>query len=108
MRNARALRVLSSRTEPRHLRGRDTPRSADVPPSSLLLSLLRLRLRPGRRCLPLLPPVEALRETSVAVGAAVAEAARAEGVAATFPAGDLVEYVRSLMWQPVYRPVRPA
>jgi malate dehydrogenase (oxaloacetate-decarboxylating) len=60
---------------------------------------------PGK---PLLPPVEALRETSVAVGAAVAGAARAEGVAATFPAGDLVEYVRSLMWQPVYRPVRPA
>ena len=51
------MRVLSSRTEPRHLRGRDTPRSADVPPSSLLLSLLRLRLRPGRRCLPLLPPL---------------------------------------------------
>jgi malate dehydrogenase (oxaloacetate-decarboxylating) len=57
---------------------------------------------------PLLPPVEALRETSVAVGAAVAEAARADGVATTYPDGDITEHVRSLVWEPAYRPVRPA
>ncbi len=56
----------------------------------------------------LLPPVAALRDTSVAVAAAVARAACADGVATTLPASDIAEYVQSLMWQPVYRPVRPA
>lgn len=57
---------------------------------------------------PLLPPVEALRETSVVVAAAVAQAACAEGVAGVRLAGDIREHVRALMWQPAYRPVRPA
>ena len=57
---------------------------------------------------PLLPRVADLRETSVAVAAAVARAAEAEGVAsATLPA-DLAGQVRALMWEPRYRPVRPA
>jgi malate dehydrogenase (oxaloacetate-decarboxylating) len=56
---------------------------------------------------PLLPEIEALRETSVAVAAAVARAAVADGVAgASLDAGSR-EHVRSLMWEPVYRPVRP-
>jgi malate dehydrogenase (oxaloacetate-decarboxylating) len=56
---------------------------------------------------PLLPEVEALRETSVVVAAAVARAAVADGVADARPDGDLHARVRSLMWEPVYRPVRP-
>jgi malate dehydrogenase (oxaloacetate-decarboxylating) len=56
---------------------------------------------------PLLPRVEALRETSVAVAAAVAEAAAADGVARARPDGDVRAAVRGLMWEPDYRPVRP-
>jgi malate dehydrogenase (oxaloacetate-decarboxylating) len=57
---------------------------------------------------PLLPRVESLRETSLAVAVAVAQAAAADGVAGRPLTGDPVEEVRALMWQPVYRPVRPA
>jgi malate dehydrogenase (oxaloacetate-decarboxylating) len=57
---------------------------------------------------PLLPPVHALRATSVAVAVAVVQAARADGVAARYPEADLAEHVRALQWQPVYRPVRSA
>ena len=56
---------------------------------------------------PLLPRVEALRETSVAVAAAVAEAAAADGVAGVRLGGDVRAIVRGLMWEPDYRPVRP-
>jgi malate dehydrogenase (oxaloacetate-decarboxylating) len=56
---------------------------------------------------PLLPQVETLRETSLAVATAVAQAAAADGVAARPLNGDITEQVRALMWQPVYRPVRP-
>ncbi len=55
---------------------------------------------------PLLPEVEALRETSVAVAAAVAQAAAADGVAGARLDGDLRASVRALMWEPGYRPVR--
>jgi malate dehydrogenase (oxaloacetate-decarboxylating) len=57
---------------------------------------------------PLLPEVEAMRETSVAVAAAVARAATADGVAGASLHGDLPSRIRALMWEPVYRPVRPA
>jgi malate dehydrogenase (oxaloacetate-decarboxylating) len=57
---------------------------------------------------PLLPPVHALRDTSVAVAVAVVQAACADGVAASYPEAGLAEYVSALQWQPVYRPVRPA
>jgi malate dehydrogenase (oxaloacetate-decarboxylating) len=60
---------------------------------------------------PLLPRVEALRETSVAVAAAVARAAAADGVATDGVVGagpDLRARIRALMWEPVYRRVRPA
>ena len=56
---------------------------------------------------PLLPEVAALRDTSVAVAVAVAEAAIADGVAQRALAGDLTAAVQAQMWQPVYRPVRP-
>jgi malate dehydrogenase (oxaloacetate-decarboxylating) len=56
---------------------------------------------------PLLPRVEALRETSAAVAAAVAGAAAAGGVARSPLAGDARAAVRALMWEPDYRPVRP-
>jgi malate dehydrogenase (oxaloacetate-decarboxylating) len=57
---------------------------------------------------PLLPEVEAMRETSVAVAAAVARAAAADGVAGATLDGDLPSRIRALMWEPIYRPVRPA
>ena len=57
---------------------------------------------------PLLPQVDTLRETSLAVAAAVAQAAAADGVAARPLGGDVAAQVRALMWQPAYRPVRPA
>ena len=56
---------------------------------------------------PLLPQVEELRETSVAVAAAVATAARDDGVATAKLADDLPGQLRSMMWQPEYRPVLP-
>ena len=56
---------------------------------------------------PLLPPVETLRETSLAVAVAVAQAAAADGVAGRPLTGDIAGQVRALMWQPIYRPVLP-
>src|SRR5580704_16001842 len=57
---------------------------------------------------PLLPEVAALRDTSLAVAVAVAEAAIADGVATEKIPDDLPGYVQALMWQPAYRPVRSA
>jgi malate dehydrogenase (oxaloacetate-decarboxylating) len=56
---------------------------------------------------PRLPQVADLRETSVAVAAAVARAAQTEGVASAALDADLTGQVRALMWEPRYRPVRP-
>jgi malate dehydrogenase (oxaloacetate-decarboxylating) len=53
----------------------------------------------------LLPPVAKLRETSVAVASAVARAAWEDGVARIDPPTDLIQHLRELMWQPVYRPI---
>lgn len=53
---------------------------------------------------PLLPQVEALRETSAAVAAAVARTALAEGVASR-EVGDFEEAIRQAMWEPIYRPI---
>lgn len=55
---------------------------------------------------PLLPEVEALRETSVAVAVAVAEAAAGGGVTRWPLPADLEAQVRAFMWQPSYRPIR--
>jgi malate dehydrogenase (oxaloacetate-decarboxylating) len=57
---------------------------------------------------PLLPEVAALRETSFAVAVAVARAAAEDGVARAPLEADVREQVRSHMWLPAYRPVRPA
>ena len=54
---------------------------------------------------PLLPQVEELRETSLAVAVAVVQAACADGVAGTRIDGDVQARVSALMWDPVYRPV---
>jgi malate dehydrogenase (oxaloacetate-decarboxylating) len=54
---------------------------------------------------PLLPQVEELRETSLAVAVAVVQAACADGVAAAPIDGDVRAKVRALMWDPVYCPV---
>ena len=56
----------------------------------------------------LLPQINDVRETSVAVAIAVAETAAAEGVARAPLETDLEAQVRRAMWEPVYRPVRPA
>jgi malate dehydrogenase (oxaloacetate-decarboxylating) len=56
---------------------------------------------------PLLPPVEELRVTSVAVATAVAEAAWHDGVARSFLEGDLEKHVHALMWQPAYPDIIP-
>ena len=56
---------------------------------------------------PLLPLIEELRDTSVAVAVAVARAAWQDGVARTFLEGDLDRHVRSMMWEPAYRPILP-
>jgi malate dehydrogenase (oxaloacetate-decarboxylating) len=55
----------------------------------------------------LLPRVADLRATSVAVAAAVASAARAEGMASATLDADLTGQMRALMWEPRYLPVRP-
>jgi malate dehydrogenase (oxaloacetate-decarboxylating) len=55
----------------------------------------------------LLPKVDALRATSAAVAAAVARAARRDGVAGAIADGDIEDRVRGLMWKPEYRPVLP-
>jgi malate dehydrogenase (oxaloacetate-decarboxylating) len=57
---------------------------------------------------PLLPEMAALRDTSRTVALAVAEAAIADGVATSKVPDDLAGYVRALMWEPAYRPVRSA
>ncbi len=56
---------------------------------------------------PLLPEVQALRDTSLAVAVAVARAAQSDGVARQPLTGDVVSGVRAQMWEPAYRPVRP-
>ncbi len=55
---------------------------------------------------PLLPQVEELRETSLAVAVAVMQAACADGVATARIQPDPRSQARALMWDPVYRPVR--
>ncbi|MDR2985658.1 MAG: NAD-dependent malic enzyme [Nocardiopsaceae bacterium] len=55
----------------------------------------------------LLPPVQSLRDTSVAVAVAVARAAANDGVARATVGADLAAHVRGLMWQPEYRPIIP-
>jgi malate dehydrogenase (oxaloacetate-decarboxylating) len=57
---------------------------------------------------PLLPQVEALRDTSLVVATAVVQAAVADEVAGRRLTGDIAAQVGAMMWQPVYRPVRPA
>jgi malate dehydrogenase (oxaloacetate-decarboxylating) len=56
---------------------------------------------------PLLPEVQALRDTSLAVAVAVARAAQSDGVAGQPLTGDVLREVRAQMWEPAYRPVRP-
>lgn len=56
----------------------------------------------------LLPHVSDLRATSLAVAVAVARAAREDGVARTGADHHSEAAVGALMWDPVYRPVRPA
>jgi malate dehydrogenase (oxaloacetate-decarboxylating) len=54
----------------------------------------------------LLPHADDLRRVSATVAAAVAEAARNEGLA-RIKLGDIVQQVNDAMWWPVYRTIRP-
>ncbi len=56
---------------------------------------------------PLLPPVGTLRQTSVAVAAAVARVAVQDGVASHID-GPIGDAVTTAMWEPAYRPLHPA
>jgi malate dehydrogenase (oxaloacetate-decarboxylating) len=56
----------------------------------------------------LLPQINDVRETSVCVATAVAQAAADDGVARAKLDDDLEAQVRRAMWEPAYRPVRPA
>ena len=56
----------------------------------------------------LLPQINDVRETSTAVAVAVVRAAAEDGVARAIIEPDLDAQVRGSMWEPVYRPVRPA
>jgi len=52
------------------------------------------------------PRVRAIREVSAHVAAAAAQSAMAAGIAQQMPpAGDLVQYMRSRMYEPSYRPM---
>jgi malate dehydrogenase (oxaloacetate-decarboxylating) len=53
-----------------------------------------------------LPPVTSLRTVSAAVGAAVARAAQAEGLAGV-PLDDPDGRVRRAMWEPAYPTIEP-
>jgi len=55
---------------------------------------------------PLLPEIDSLRDTSVAVAAAVAMAAVEDGVARRPLPDPLEESIRSSMWEAEYRPIR--
>jgi malate dehydrogenase (oxaloacetate-decarboxylating) len=59
--------------------------------------------RPGAS---VMPPVDQVRAVSLRVAAAVAQAAMAEGLARA-DVGDAVTKVRTEMWEPAYRRVRP-
>ncbi|MFI9724262.1 NAD-dependent malic enzyme [Streptomyces sp. NPDC052396] len=54
----------------------------------------------------ILPPMHRLRETSAAVGAAVARAAVRDRVAGAPVGEDIDDRIRAAMWQPDYRAVR--
>ena len=68
--------------------------------ASAVSSLVTVR-HPGA---PLLPHIDALRSVSITVAVAVAEAAKAEGMARV-KLGDIVQQVQDAMWQPEYRSI---
>jgi malate dehydrogenase (oxaloacetate-decarboxylating) len=54
----------------------------------------------------LLPPVTELRKVALAVAEAVAKQAQKDGVAEPYDADTLNACIRTLVWEPVYRPYR--
>lgn len=56
---------------------------------------------------PLLPRIDNLRDVSLTVAVAVAEAAAAEGLAGV-ELGDVVQQVQDAMWQPAYSRIQAA
>jgi malic enzyme len=61
--------------------------------------------RPGE---PIYPPLSRLREVSFQVALAVGKALVAEGAAPKRTDDDLERSIRAMIWEPVYRPYRPA
>lgn len=56
----------------------------------------------------LLPPVDQLRDVSLAVAKAVAIQAQVDGVGDACDAGTLDQRLKALVWEPKYRPYEPA
>ena len=68
-----------------------------------LAAISPARHGPGER---LLPPVDRLREVSLAVAVAAARQAQADGVAEPCDEDTLQTRIRDEVWEPVYRPYR--
>ncbi|SHM22731.1 malic enzyme-like NAD(P)-binding protein [Actinacidiphila paucisporea] len=57
---------------------------------------------------PILPLIDRLHETSVAVAVAVARAAARDNIAGTAVDDGIEDRVRAAMWRPVYLPITAA
>lgn len=73
--------------------------------SRALCDCTTIRGLPGE---PIYPPLASLRSVSASVALAVGRTLVSEGAAAEFSDDDIERRVRSMIWDPVYRPYRPA
>ncbi|MBI4364908.1 MAG: hypothetical protein HY568_05710, partial [Candidatus Latescibacteria bacterium] len=81
------------------------PDDAFTAASRALYEFTSSSLAPG---MPIYPPLSRLREVSLAVATAVARALVESGAAPPATPRQIDERVSSMMWEPVYRPYRPA
>lgn len=56
---------------------------------------------------PLLPPLKEARAVAIKIAIAIVEAARKENIAQIDPTLSSEDAVKSMMWEPYYRPIRP-
>jgi malate dehydrogenase (oxaloacetate-decarboxylating) len=78
---------------------------AEATPADILDEQTAITGRPGE---PIYPPLARLRDVSFRVAVAVGQALVAEGAVAPRHPADVEERVRAMVWDPVYRPYRPA